>query len=39
VGQAFLEHRIKASDTTGEIPDKAYQTVCSALDAAFRAVV
>ena len=39
VGQAFLQHGIKASDTTGEMLDQAYQTVCGAVDAAFRAVV
>ncbi len=39
VGQAFLEHGIKASDTTGEMLDQAYQTVCRAVDAALRAVV
>lgn len=39
VGQAFLRHGIKASDTTGEMLDQAHQTVCRAVDAAFRAVV
>lgn len=39
VGQAFLQHGIKASDTTSEMLDNAYQTVSSAVDAAFRAVV
>jgi phosphate:Na+ symporter len=39
VGQAFLEHRIMASETTGEMLDQAYRMVCGAVDAAFRAVV
>ena len=39
VGQAFLEHGIQASETTGEMLDQAYRMVCDAVDAAIRAVV
>jgi phosphate:Na+ symporter len=39
VGQAFVRHDIKASETTGEMLEQAYQAVCKGVDAAFRAVV
>jgi Na+/phosphate symporter len=38
VGQAFAENDIKPSETTGEMLEQAYQTVCSGVDAAFRAI-
>lgn len=39
VGQSFLEHGIKVSDTTGEMLDQAYQMVCGAVGGALRAIV
>jgi len=39
VGKAFLQKGIKVSDTTGEMLEQAYQSVCKALDAAVKAVV
>lgn len=39
VGRAFLEHGIKAGDTTGDMLDQAYQMVCHAVACAFRAAV
>ncbi|MDJ0957715.1 MAG: Na/Pi cotransporter family protein [Arenicellales bacterium] len=39
IGQAFQEKRIEVSQTTGEMLDQVYQSVCGALDDALRAVV
>ena len=34
-----MKKGIEVSETTGEMLDQAYQSVCSALDAAFKAVI
>ncbi len=39
VGQAFQKHEIKTSETTGEMLDQAYQTVCKAVGDALKSVV
>lgn len=39
VGQSFVEHGIKPSEVTGEMLDRAYETVCRSVGAAFEAVV
>lgn len=39
LGQRFMEKEIDVSETTGEMLGEAFETVCRAVDAAFRAVV
>lgn len=39
VGQAFMAHGFRPSESTGELLDRTYRSTCDAVDAAFRAVM
>lgn len=39
VGQAFMAHGFRPSESTGELLDQAYRSACNAVTAAFRAVI
>ena len=39
VGQSFIDQGIAVSETTGEMLQQAYESVCNALDASFKAAI